>query len=445
MSDDSDSEQAKIPKGRVSRFTQLGSMASKIAGNMVAQGVSELAKGNRPKMKDLLLTPSNVMRVADQLAQMRGAAMKVGQLISMDAGDMLPEALSDLLARLRSDAKSMPQKELVEVLSQQWGEEWSSQFIQFPMQPIAAASIGQVHKAITSDLKRLAIKIQYPGIKQSINSDVDNVAGLIKLSGLLPKDIDIKPLLKEAKAQLHDEANYVLEAQRIAQYAQLVKDDDVFVMPKVEPTLSSDNILAMTFLDGEPVESLVDAPQALRDHIIEQLFRLLFVELFEYQLVQTDPNFANYQYDSQSHKIVLLDFGATREYSSAMAQGYMDLMSAGYQQDREAIPEIVLSLQLIHDRLPQPVMNTIFDMCLVACEPLYTVGKYDFAGSKLLQRLREQGMALGFDKSYAHTPPANTIFLHRKLAGLFLLAIKLKAQVDVRTLFAPYLNKTIHC
>ena len=195
---------AAVPKGRLSRLSKLGSLASRVAGNMLAEGVSELAKGKRPKIKDLLLTPTNAIRVADQLAQMRGAAMKVGQMISMDAGDILPAELTDLLARLRSDARSMPEKDLKSLLEAQWGENWQKKFIQFPLQPIAAASIGQVHKVITEDLQRLAIKIQYPGIKQSINSDVDNVATLIKMTGLLPKGLDIKPLLAEAKKQLHD-------------------------------------------------------------------------------------------------------------------------------------------------------------------------------------------------------------------------------------------------
>jgi predicted unusual protein kinase regulating ubiquinone biosynthesis (AarF/ABC1/UbiB family) len=151
---------ASIPKGRLSRFGKLSSLAGRVAGNILAEGVNELVKGNRPKIKDLLLTPSNAMRVADQLAQMRGAAMKVGQMISMDTGDMLPPELADLLARLRSDAKSMPEKELIGILESQWSHDWKKKFIQFPLQPIAAASIGQVHNVITQDLKRLAIKIQ---------------------------------------------------------------------------------------------------------------------------------------------------------------------------------------------------------------------------------------------------------------------------------------------
>lgn len=433
-----DSNEANIPKGRVSRFAKLSSMASKIAGNVVANGVSEMAKGNRPKIKDLLLTPKNIKRVADQLAQMRGAAMKVGQLISMDASDVLPEELTDLLSRLRSDAKSMPKEELIKLLTEQWGEQWQSRFIQFPMQPIAAASIGQVHKVITKDLKRLAIKIQYPGIKQSINSDVDNVAGLIRVSGLLPKDIDIKPLLKEAKAQLHDEADYKLEGTRLTEYAQVVLNDDVFVMPELDSEFSSESILAMTFVDGNPIESFYDAPQSTRDFIVSQLLRLFFKELFEFRLVQTDPNFANYQFDDDNNQIVLFDFGATRNYTKSMSDNYRALMQSAYNQDREGVANAAMALELVKSALPKHVKETIFALCFDACEPLYSDGEYDFAAANLLQRLREKGMEIGFDKSYAHTPPVNTIFLHRKLMGLFMLAIKLRAKVDVRALFLPY-------
>ncbi|WJG09653.1 AarF/ABC1/UbiB kinase family protein [Aliiglaciecola sp. LCG003] len=437
------SQEAKIPKGRISRFTKLGSMASRIAGNMISEGISELSKGNRPKVKDLLLTPGNIMRVAEQLAQMRGAAMKIGQLISMDAGDVLPPELSEILSRLRSEAKSMPQSELLELLNAQWGEKWQQQFIQFPMQPIAAASIGQVHKVISTELQRLAIKIQYPGIKQSIDSDVDNVASLIKLSGMLPKDIDIKPLLKEAKAQLHDEADYLLEGKRLEQYAEIVVDDPAFSIPTYVAKYSNEVILAMTYMDGQPIESLINAEQGLRDQVVSDLLRLLFKELFDYQLVQTDPNFANYQYDAESHKIVLLDFGATREFPLNIAQGYLNLMRGGFKSDLDAVADAADKLGLLKQSLPPSVKNIIYTMCYQACEPLYTHGPFNFGDTDLIERLRVEGMRLGFDKEYAHTPPIDAIFLHRKLAGLFLLATKLKANVDVRSLFVAYIDKVI--
>ncbi|PKG97318.1 AarF/ABC1/UbiB kinase family protein [Paraglaciecola sp. MB-3u-78] len=429
---------ASIPKGRFSRLGKLSSLAGRVAGNMLAESVSELAKGNRPKMKDLLLTPTNVIRVADQLAHMRGAAMKVGQMISMDAGDMLPAQLTDLLSRLRSDAKSMPEKELINLLEARWGESWQKKFIQFPLQPIAAASIGQVHKVITQDLKRLAIKIQYPGIKQSINSDVDNVATLIKMTGLLPRGLDIKPLLAEAKKQLHDEADYALEGRYLDQYAAVIENDDAFIMPVLDKEFSSDTILAMSFVDGIPIEQLVDAPQETRDQVMSQLMRLFFKELFDFQLVQTDPNFANYQYDQDTQKIVLLDFGATRIYTPHMAESYRQLMQNASHHKKSKIRQAVLDIGLIRQDLPEKVQQNITDLAYMACEPLYGESPYDFAGSDLSSRLQHQGMQLGLEKEYAHTPSANAIFLHRKLGGLFLLAIKLKAKVDIQSLFAPY-------
>ncbi|MDO6695477.1 AarF/ABC1/UbiB kinase family protein [Aliiglaciecola sp. 3_MG-2023] len=433
-------DEAKIPKSRASRFAKMGSLASRIAGNMISEGVSELAKGNRPKVKDLLLTPKNMKRVADQLAQMRGAAMKVGQLVSMDAGDVLPKELTDLLARLRSDAKSMPQVELITVLQSHWGSSWQEKFIQFQIKPIASASIGQVHKAIDNDLRRLAIKVQYPGIKESIDSDVDNVASLIKLSGLLPKGMDIAPLLSEAKAQLHEEANYILEGQRLQRYAKLIEGDTRFLIPNWIPELSSHSVLAMTFLDGEPIEALCDANQSLRNSIASALFSLFFKELFEFQLVQTDPNFANFLYDSHEEKVVLLDFGATREYNKSMARNYLKLMQAGYHNDKKGIESQALELGLMTTSLSDKTRGDITEMCYLSCEPLYLTGTYDFAKSDLLERLRAIGTQMSLDKSYVHTPPVDTIFLHRKLGGLFLLAMKLKAKVDLRSMFEPYLG-----
>lgn len=211
-----------VPSSRISRLARLGSLASGVAGGMLAEGLRQLAQGRRPSVGELLLTPANARRVADQLAQLRGAAMKVGQLLSMDAGDLLPPELSQILARLRADAQPMPMSQLVTVLEANWGKDWTQHFSRFSFTPMAAASIGQVHAAEALDGRRLAIKVQYPGIARSISSDVDNVATLLRLSGLLPASLDIAPLLDEAKRQLHDEADYLKEAGHLGHYRSLL-------------------------------------------------------------------------------------------------------------------------------------------------------------------------------------------------------------------------------
>jgi predicted unusual protein kinase regulating ubiquinone biosynthesis (AarF/ABC1/UbiB family) len=429
-----------VPSGRWSRMARLGSLAGGVAGNMLAEGARQFAQGKRPKINDLLLTPANARRVTEQLAQLRGAAMKVGQLMSMDAGDLLPPELAEILARLRADASPMPMSQVVSVLNANWGEGWDRQFQQFSFTPVAAASIGQVHLGQTRDGQRLAIKIQYPGVRQSINSDVDNVATLLRLSGLLPKSLDIAPLMTEAKQQLHHEADYLREGAYMGQYGALLRHAGEFSLPQMHTALTTENILAMTRMDGVPVESLSDAPQAERNRVIALLFHLLFREIFEFRLIQTDPNFANYRYDSASRQLILLDFGATRSYHATIIEHYRQLMHGATTGNRPAMNDAAQAIGYFQTSINDTQRNLVLDIFALACEPLRHQGEYDFGRSDLATRIRDAGMVLGMDRDFWHTPPADTLFLHRKLGGLYLLAARLKARVNVQKMAANFLS-----
>lgn len=293
-----------VPSSRLGRLARLGSMVGGVAGNMLLAGARELAQGKRPKLSNLLLTPTNVQRITQQLAQMRGAAMKVGQLISMDAGDLLPPELATILARLRSDAHAMPQRQVQAVLSVNWGAKWQQRFEPFDFTPIAAASIGQVHRARTRDGRDLAIKIQYPGVQKSISGDVDNVAALLRLSGVLPKTLDVAPLLQEAKRQLREEADYQVEGTHLQRFGDLLADAPQFVVPALHSDLTTRQVLAMSYVEAVPIESMTSAPQPERDRIVRLLVELLFRELFDFGLMQTDPNFANYRYNPQTSAVL---------------------------------------------------------------------------------------------------------------------------------------------
>jgi predicted unusual protein kinase regulating ubiquinone biosynthesis (AarF/ABC1/UbiB family) len=428
-----------VPASRFSRAAKLGGLASSIAGSVMAEGARQLARGQRPSMGDLLLTPANAIRVADKLAQMRGAAMKMGQLMSMDAGEMLPPELAQILARLRAEAHYMPGPQLKKVLATAWGPDWLRQFSKFDVRPIAAASIGQVHRAQTRDGRDLAIKVQYPGVRRSIDSDVDNVAGLMRISGLVPKGLDLAPMLDEAKRQLHEEADYEREGQYLAHFGALLADSPDFTVPALHPDLTTREVLAMSYVEGQAIETLETAPQAERDRVMTLIIGLIFRELFAFQLMQTDPNFANFRYDPATGRVILLDFGATRSFDAAFAERYRRLLRAGLADDSAAMLASAREIGFLHEGMPEALEATMLEMFRMSVEPLRHAGLFDFGTNDLAIRMREAGMAMSESRAHFRMPPMDTLFMQRKFGGIYLLATWMKARVDLRAQIEPYL------
>ena len=423
-----------VPHGRATRLFGLGSLVTGIAGNMLADGARQIAQGQLPRFGELMLTPANAHRIADKLVHMRGAAMKVGQLLSMDAGDLLPPELGAILARLRADATPMPMSQVVSVLDANWGDNWRRHFQQFSFKPVAAASIGQVHFGVTADGHRVAVKIQYPGVRQSIDSDVDNVAMLCRMSGLIPKTVDFDPLFQQAKAQLREEADYLHEAASLRRFALLLAESPEYALPQVHDELTTASVLTMTRMDGIPVESLVHAPQEERDRVVRLMITLFFREMFEFRLIQTDPNFANYRYeraqDGRAGRLILLDFGATRAYSTETIAQYRQILDGALTGDPARIAPAAMALGYFDASTREQHRAAVIGMFIAACEPLRCEGVYDFGTSDLGARLRDAGMALGMEREFWHTPVADVLLLHRKIAGLYLLAARLGARVD---------------
>ena len=403
---------------------------------MVAEGARRLAAGERPRVGDLILTPGNAKRVAERLSHLRGAAMKLGQMISMDAGDMLPAELSTILATLRNQGYRMPPQQLNEVLKKEWGADWRRRFGRFDATPIAAASIGQVHRATLPDGRALAIKVQYPGVRDSISSDVDNVATLLRLSNLLPATLDVKPLLEEAKRQLAEEADYRREGEQMRAYRDRLKDDPRYVVPALHDPLTTASVLAMDFVEGRPIETLADAPQAVRDHAMTALIDLVLRELFAFGVMQTDPNFANYRWQPETGVLVLLDFGATRAVPAATSASYRALIRAGLAHDRDRIREIAVETGFLGAGAVEAHRAAIDRIIAAIDDTMSRPGPFDFADRDFVPVVREAAPALLQDRDTWHVPNVETLFVQRKVSGTALLAARLKARVDVRGLAA---------
>jgi predicted unusual protein kinase regulating ubiquinone biosynthesis (AarF/ABC1/UbiB family) len=433
--------QSRVPEGRIERLARFGWLAGEVAAGAIAAGVRRVT--GVQASRNLLLTERNAQRLARRLAGLRGAAMKVGQMLSLQGEDILPAEVAKALAILRAGADAMPRSQLHRVLGRAYGQGWERRFRQFDPNPVAAASIGQVHRAVADDGRVLALKIQYPGVAHSIESDVENVATILRLARLLPGDVDLSELLAEAKRQLRRETDYHIEAGFQERYRALVAGDADLVVPRVYDDFTTTHILAMDFLDGVPLEEIRDdSPQRTRDRIGTALYRLVLQELFEFRFIQSDPNFANYLFLPATGQIGLLDFGGSRDIAPLLAARYARLLQAGASGDRVALREVMGEIGFFAPNEAAERISVFVDLFLVGCEPIRRHGPYDFAASQVPSRVRDVAFELAFGKGFFRPPPPDTVFLHRKLAGTFLLCARLGARVDVRSLLVTILDAT---
>ncbi|MFN3432764.1 MAG: ABC1 kinase family protein [Sphingomonas sp.] len=430
-----------VPSGRIARLGTFGRLAGGVAGGMLAEGARRLAAGERPKLGELVLTPANAARVADRLSHLRGAAMKLGQMISMDAGDLLPPELSTILARLRNQAYRMPPQQLDAVLRAEWGADWRRRFTRFEAAPIAAASIGQVHRAVLPDGRTLAVKVQYPGVAESIDADVDNVATLLRVSNLLPSTLDLAPLLAEAKRQLREEADYLREGEQMRAYRDRLAGDDRYVVPELEPALTTRRVLAMRFVEGRPIETLAEADQPARDAAMTALVSLVLRELFDFGVMQTDPNFANYRWQPDTGRLVLLDFGATRAVPPDTAAAYRRLIEAGLARDLDAVRDVAVETGFLGAEAAARHRPAVDRMVAAIDAALNRPGPFDFGDRAFVPVVREEARGLIDDRATWHVPDVETLFVQRKVSGTALLAARLTARVDVRGLAAAAVGR----
>jgi len=435
-------KKSRVPTSRIGRLARLGVAAGELAVGGVSERVKRIARDVPEDAVNVFLTATNAEKLARRLANMRGAAMKMGQVLSMEGAEILPPEFTKALAMLRDSANTMPEAQVRKVLVQEYGKEWASLFEQFEFDPIAAASIGQVHRATARDGRDLALKIQYPGVARSIDSDVDNMALFMRMANILPVEIDIDGIVEETKRQLRQEADYIVEARYLRDYRELVRADPEYLVPEVHGDLTTRHILAMEYVHGEPLESLGEegVDQATRDRVGMLLERLMFRELFEFRTMQTDPNFANYMYRPEDGRIILLDFGSTVTFEKSFTDRYAEISRALIDDNIDAIWRVAEDIGYLHPDDSPAHANRIVDLIRVICEPICEDRVYDFAASDVTVRARDAGLELAWkSKGQLRTPPPETVFLHRKLVGSFLTCARIRACVNVQRLILEFL------
>ena len=434
-------EGSAVPSTRISRafgFAHLGAgLALGTAAELARRTLGGAASSSDGSL--VLSNDANAQRLSNSLRRMRGAAMKLGQMLSIQDESIAPPALTNALAQVRKGAESMPTHQLMQQLNEQWGDGWKDR-IDLEERPFAAASIGQVHRATllsTGNQKKVAVKVQYPGVADSIDSDLSNLSMLVKATGLAPPGLFLDNVIRVGREELKVECDYRREAANHRRFQKLISSDpglkaDRFVVPEIVEEFSTDRVLVAEYVRGGTIDKVVDLDQEERNRIGKAILRLTMLELFCWNFMQTDPNWGNFLYDLRTRTTYLIDFGAARDYDESFVRGYLNIVKANADRDEKLLMDESIRMGFLTGDENDIMLEAhkMSGFCLG--EPFQSYEPYNFKTSRITSRISEHGAV--FLKHRLTPPPEEVYTLHRKLAGAYNLCIKIGAIVSCRDL-----------
>lgn len=355
---------------------------------------------------------------------------------------MIPTPIKSALERARAEADIMTKSQMHKILKTEFGHNWREKFQEFNDDPFAAASIGQVHEAKLLDGRKVAVKVQYPGVASSIESDLVNLKRIFNYFNIFPKGLYIDELIKNLGNELKSECDYLEEAEKQKLFKSLLKDDSFFYIPDVITDYSTRYILVSEFIEGINVDEISEFPQNIRDLVGEKILELTLRELFEFRFMQTDPNPANFFYDPIKNRLNLIDFGAARPYDQSFVDKYMAIVHSAAINDKEKIAKYSKEIGFLTGMESKIMLDSHTLATLAVGEPFNINNKekyFDFGNQNLTQKIYK--LIPTMLKHRLKPPPTEIYPLHRKLSGAYLMCIKLKARVESKRLFFDIYDK----
>ncbi|XP_078161004.1 ABC transporter 1 [Carex rostrata] len=421
----------RVPSTPFTRALGFAGLGAGLAWGTVQESAKRILYGTPTETNgNPFLSEQNAERLALALCRMRGAALKIGQMLSIQDESLIPPPILTALEIVRQGADVMPKKQLNSVLDAELGKDWSSKLKSFDYEPLAAASIGQVHRAVMKDGMEVAMKIQYPGVADSIESDIENVKLLLNYTNLIPKGLFLDSAIKVAKLELARECDYILEAQSQKRFRELLSGNEGFYVPKVIDEISSRKVLTTELVQGIPIDKVAKLDQETRSYVGGKLLELALKELFVFRFMQTDPNWSNFMYDETTKTFNLIDFGAARDYPKNFVDDYIRMVVACANSDRDSVLEMSRRLGFITGEESEIMLDAHVQAAFIVGLPFSKPGGYDFRANNITQSVSNLGATM---LRHRLTPPPDEAYsLHRKLSGAFLACIKLGAVVPCR-------------
>ena len=438
---------AKLPSTPLSRAVNLTGLATRLAVDVASRKVF----GKRDTSPGVLSNKALDLLV-DRLCKMRGAALKLGQMLSIQDSTLVPPHVLEAFKKVREHSYTMPDEQLEQILCEEYGRDWENRFVSFDRTPVAAASLGQVHRASVrwgAEVREVAVKVQFQGVADSIGADVTNLRWLFSF-GILPKGLYVENVLRELQRELTRECDYIGEADRQRRYLDALEADPERAgglrhihVPEVHDTLSTKRILVTEWVNGSAADCLFDSSftefsQAEKNAVGEAFLRLTLKELFEWRFMQTDPSFANFMYNAEEQEFWLIDFGAARAFEKDFIESYLLVVYGATVRDRALVLKESKKLGFLTGEENDEMLDAHFEAACLASLPFATRGPADFKALDLSNKMSPYVRTMLQHRLTA--PPLEVYSLHRRLNGCFQLMTKLGADVDCRRVFIDVLR-----